>query len=298
MNIKRADLNLLVIVSVLLKERHITRSANLLHMSQPALSHALARARDLFKDELLVRSGNRMTLTPRARELQTKIEEVLAATQAMFDKGVFDPSLAEGTIRIRATEGAVIAVLGPLLTRTNTLAPKLAIEVSSHMTNAYSSLSTGGTDIVLDVIDRPLKREFEHQELFSNTLTIVRRRGDRPKIGLREYSESSHLAVSGGTNDLLENVLMQLGIVRKIAMKLPGFITAAAVASQSDLLLTLPATLANSASKIFPLQIVRLPYRAPPVALSLIWHKRDHNDPLQKWLRNNIISEGLKLGIK
>lgn len=296
MNLRTADLNLLVVVAALLKTRHLTRAAESLHMSQPAMSHALARARLLFHDRLLVRSGNDMLLTPRAQELMPQIEQVLSSVRGMLDQRIFDPGKASGSVRIRATEGAVLAVLPPVLTDIMKLAPHVKVEISSHMSNAYASLGSGDADALLDVIDNPLGREFETQNLFSNTLVCVTS-AKRPLSSLNseKYRAALHAAIEGGTNTFIEHALAAQGIKRQVVLTLPGFLSAAYSIVRSDLILTMPRTLGAKACELFPLRMQELPVKVKPVSLSLVWHARNMDDPLQCWVRSQIIQAGLAI---
>ncbi len=298
-NLRHVDLNLLVVTAAVLKERNLTRAAALLHMSQPAASHALARARELFHDRLLVRSGNGMLLTPRGEQLSAEIDTLLASVRNMLNEREFDPRQAVGIVRLKATEGAVMVVLTPVLADITQVASNLSLEVSSGMTEAYSSLRTGEVNALLDVVGAPLGREFRTQDLFSNSLVGVcslRRTPHGKKISLKEYSNATHAAIETGTNVLLERALLARGVKRTVALSLPGFVTAAAAVAQSDLLLTAPRTLALKACDLFPLQTFELPLELPAVTLTLVWHERDEGDRLQQWVRSRIIEVGRTMG--
>jgi len=299
MNLRHVDLNLLVVTAAVLKERNLTRAAAMLHMSQPAVSHALARARELFRDRLLVRSGNEMLLTPRGKQLSTEIDALLASVRNMLNEREFDPWQAAGTIRLKATEGAVMVVLTPVLADVTKAAPNLSVEVSSGMADAYSGLRNGEVNALLDVVGAPLGREFRTQDLFSNSLVGVcgiQRKPRGKKISLKEYSSAPHAAIETGTNVLLERALLARGVKRTIALSLPGFVTAAAAVAQSDLLLTAPRTLALKACDLFPLQTFELPLELPAVTLTLVWHERDEGDRLQQWVRARIVERGKAIG--
>ncbi|TFL15634.1 LysR family transcriptional regulator [Pusillimonas caeni] len=298
-NLRNVDLNLLVITAAVLKERNLTRAATQLHMSQPAVSHALARARELFRDRLLVRSGNEMLLTARGKALAAEIEALLESVRDMLNEGEFDPQQATGKLRLKATEGAVMVVLTSVLADITRAAPRVSVDVSSGMADAYGGLRNGGVDALLDVVGTPLGREFRTQDLFSNTLVgvcSIRRKPRGKRISLKEYSEAAHAAIETGTNVLLERALVAQGVKRTVALSLPGFVTAAAAVAQSDLLLTAPRTLGLKACELFPLQTFELPLNLAPVTLTLVWHERDDGDRLQQWMRTRIIEMGRTIG--
>ena len=237
-----------------------------------------------------------MLLTPRAEALMPQIEQVLSAVRGMLDQRAFDPGQASGSVRIRATEGAVLAVLPPVLTDIAKLAPHVKVEVSSHMSSAYASLCSGDADAVLDVVDSPLGSEFESQGLFSNTLVcVISAEKRRSSISPEKYRTASHAAIEGGTNTFIESALAAQGIKRHVALTLPGFLTAASSIVHSDLILTMPRTLGAKACELFPLRMLELPVKVKPVSLSLVWHTRDTDDPLQRWVRERIIQAGLAI---
>ncbi len=295
-NLRGIDLNLLVVLRALLTERHITRAAEHLNMSQPAVSHALNRLRLLFKDPLLTRSGRGMQLTPRATELARTLEVVISNVTEMFDRNPFDPAKAIGRVRISATEGAISAVLLDALATMSIRAPGIEIDISSEMTRIYERLRSGEIDAALDVFFDIPQAGFCAQPLFANSLVCLTRKtsshAGKKGISLAEYSSASHAQIIGGTNLLIEQYLREAGIKRRISLSLPSYATAAAVASRTNLILTLPEMLAERAAKMFPLAIKRLPLKLPKVTLALIWHQRSDADVVQKWVRQQILSKG------
>jgi len=292
MNLRNIDLNLLVVLERVLKERNITRAATQLYMSQPAVSHALSRARELFRDQLLVRSGNEMLLTFRGLEVVGQIDEVLAGVRDMLHPGDFDPGQARGRMRIAGTEGAILVVLARTLAAISSKAPSVQIEVSSNMSNAYSDLRLGHVDLLLDVVDMTLRPDFCIQELFSNSLVcaVSAEHGISPhSMSLGAYKAAMHASIDGGTDQFISEALERVKIKRNVAMRLPGFITAAATVANSGLILTIPETLSVKASELFPLRIFKLPIVLPQVTLSMVWHERQSRNPLHKWLREQIL---------
>lgn len=292
MNLRNIDLNLLVVLERVLKERNITRAATQLHMSQPAVSHALSRARELFRDQLLLRSGNEMLLTFRGLEVVGQIDGLLAGVRGMLHPGEFDPAQASGRIRIAGTEGAILVVLARTLATISSVAPGVQIVISSNMTNAYTDLRLGHIDILFDVVDMALRPDFCVQELFSNSLVCAvsaeHIAAPRP-VTLANYKAAKHASIDGGTDQFISEALERAGIKRNVIMRLPGFITAAATIANSGLILTIPETLSAKASELFPLRIFKLPVVLPQVTLSMVWHERQSKNPLHKWLREQIL---------
>ncbi|MFJ3776318.1 LysR family transcriptional regulator [Streptomyces sp. NPDC090075] len=296
MNLKGADLNLLVLVDVLLRERSTTKAANVLHMSQPAVSHALGRARRLFGDPLLVRSGSRMVPTERALSLAEEITSLLRQVETMLEQRPFDPATAVGNLRITATEGATMAVLTDALADMPTAAPSITIDVGDDMTDSSEALRSGRSAMHLDVVVGGVHADLRVLDLFDDELVCLRRCADggqrtrrKRTITVTEYRAALHVAVLGGTNTLIERMLNERGLRRSTAISVPGFVSAANIAARSDLLLTVPARLASTAVTLFPLEWTELPVGLPPVTLSLVWHLRRDSDPLHRWLRDKIV---------
>lgn len=292
MHLRGIDLNLLVILRALLAERHVTRAADHLNMTQPAVSHALNRLRGVFNDPLLVRTSRGMELTSRAIELAKNLDAILNEVTALFKQQVFDPAKATGRVRINATEGAIIAVLLEGLAEMSAQAPGIEIEISSEMTNTYERLRSGEIDAALDVYSDLPQSGFHAEALFSNSLLCVSRKmrhGANRNMSIKDYCAAAHVQITGGTNLLIERYLRDAGIIRRIGASLPGYVTAAAIVSNSDLVLTLPEMLAQRAAEMFPLSIRRLPVKLPTVTLNLIWHERRDADLNHKWVRQQIL---------
>ena len=130
MNLKNVDFNLLKVLDVLITERNVTRSGELLGRSQPAISNALRRLRVLLNDDLLVRGVNGMLLTPRAEALRQPLREALASLErSIFEGADFDPAVATSVYRLSMPDRLTLAVVPPLLDRLQRLAPNMALQV-------------------------------------------------------------------------------------------------------------------------------------------------------------------------
>ena len=242
-----------------------------------------------------------MLLTSRAVELANNLEVILQDVSQLLEPRGFDPAQAKGRLRITATEGAIVAVLLNCLARMSGMAPGIEIEISSQMTQTYDRLRSGEIDAALDVFSDIPHAGFCTQPLFSNVLVCVTRKVRNPTpdpITLRDYRSANHAQITGGTNVMIEKHLSAARIKRKMGLSLPGYVTAAAIVAQSDLVLTLPEMLARRAAEMFPLQIRRLPIKLPKVTLSLIWHERRDADLIHKWVREEIISATSKISTR
>ncbi|EKT83396.1 LysR family transcriptional regulator (plasmid) [Rhodococcus opacus] len=291
-NLRNVDLNLLVVLDAVLATRNLTRAAEQLHLSQPAVSHAIARAREVFADRLLVRSGNAMVLTPRAAEIRVELGVALRHIDNLLHVDEFDPAASTERLVINATEGAVLAALGTVLPGVRAAAPHMQVTVSSTMRDSYTALRTGDADLILDVADADLPAEFEHQPLFENAVVCLTGSSTQPPTTLAAYRAAPHASVVGGTDDYVTRALSHHGIERRILWQFTGFVTAASMVASSDLVLTVPHALAERSTDLFPLQITPLPVEISTVVLSMVWHRRHSDTPAHRWLRERISTDG------
>lgn len=290
-NLRSVDLNLLLVLHALLTERHITRAANRLNMSQPAVSHALGRLRALFGDRILIRCGQEMRLTSRAEEIAGDLEIILTDISHILERPHFDPSEAQGRIAICATEGA-ITVFADALVAAKAIAKSIVFELSSEQYDIEGRLKSGEVDIYVDTQPMLTSSEFHSIELFRNELMCVMREGsgEDDRMSRADYQSRDHIMIAGGTNDRLSHFFRENGIARNTTVITPGYFSAASIASKSDLLLTLPAALATHVCEMFPLQQRRFGFYLPDVVLTMSWHSRRDNNPLHKWAREMIVA--------
>ncbi len=246
----------------------------------------------MFRDQLLVRSGNEMVPTRRAIELSNDLTDTLRRIREIVDSGErFEPSEFDGTISIAATEGATIAVLGDVLSKIATVAPRIRIRLSNDVEDAYVRMRSGDIDMLVDTAPSSLPADFRQHSLLSNGLVCVTStaagRGD---LTHRDYSELSHAIISGGTNDDISRQLLLRGVNRRVMWEFPGLISAASIVSCTNLVLTVPEALGLKAEPLFPLTVFPMPISVPPVTLTLVWHARHQGDRAQSWLRDQIVA--------
>lgn len=297
-HLRSVDLNLLVVLQALMEERHITRAAQRLNMSQPAVSRALQRLRHLFQDPLLIRAGSQMLPTRRGEELGGRVGSLLGEVSTMLVAGEFEPARAVDRVRVCATEGVVTSVLAEAMADIVAQAPRLEIHVSSEMADAYELLETGKADLAIDVFPDLAGAAFHRTPLFSNPLVCVARAArEGPRRMTRDaYVRARHVQVVGGTNRWIAMQLAELGLERDVAISVPGYLGAAALVAKTDLVLTLPALLAEIAARRFGVAVHPLPFDVPEVTLLALWHARRHTDPAHRWVRSRIIATALRVG--
>ncbi len=289
------DLNLLVVLRALLGERHVTRAAARVGLSQSATSHALARLRELYGDPLLVRSGNELQLTPRALRLLPTLERGLSDLQAALDgEPAFDPSSAQRRFTIGMADYMQAVLMGPLLRRLASDAPNVDLAIVTFP-NLEEQLESGAIDLALTVVAPHPTRALSSESIFEDDFLCMVR-NDHPivkkKLTLERYVELRHLVVapSGTPGSIVDTELERRGLVRRIALRVSNFLIAPIVICETDLINTMPTRLARQAARNYPLRLLPPPLPLPRFGLISLWHPRLENDPAQRWLREIVAS--------
>ena len=261
------DLNLLVALRALLSERHVTRAAQRIGLSQSATSHALSRLRDLLGDPLLVRSGRELERTPRAERLLPALERGLGELQnAIAGEPEFDPRSARRTFAIGTSDYLQALIMGPLLRELATRAPGIDLSVVVFP-NVRELLESGAIDLALS-IPLPELRSMLHQTLFEeNFLCMVRRAHPQIKKApsLEKYLAQRHVMVapSGTPGSIVDTILSQRGLERRVALRVTNFLIVPVVVCETDFINTMPARLARQLAKLYPLRLWPPPIELP-----------------------------------
>ncbi len=294
MQINRIDLNLLVAFDAIFTEGGITRAAEKLHLSQPAVSHALARLRDLFDDPLFERDGRKMVPTPKARGLIGTVQRSLRDLQIMFnDIERFDPASSEKTFTVGMRdllEAGILPSLGNLLAEK---APHIDLSsVRLSRPDMEGELAAGTLDVAVDIL-HPVSDAIHVRRIAQDRMVVVAR-PDHPQIGkkitLEQYLAQNHIQLSSRRSGQgFEDVeLSRLGINRRIRMRCQNAYAAFRIVSNTDFLLTIAENYARNLAPQFNVQIVPLPLQTSPFDAYLYWHRNVDNDPGNMWLRECI----------
>lgn len=295
MDIRRLDLNLLVVLEAIHAESSLTRASRRLNLSQPALSHALGRLREALDDPLFVRQGNRMIPTPRTQRLIGPLQEALGLIAEGIQEGArFDASRSEREFRLGMRDIFESTALPGLVTTLRTEAPGLRIaSVRTDRRELENDLVDGQLDVALDVL-LPLSPEIRRQKLGEDRLVVVAREGHpavrKGKILLEDYLQAGHLLVSSRRRGpgFEDQELARLGHERQIVLRCQHYFAACRVVSASDYLLTMPAGYATLANTGLENQLLDLPVPLPPLDVYLYWHESRDTDPANAWLRDRI----------
>ena len=296
MHISQIDLNLFTVFDAIYTEGSVTRASQQLHLTQPAISHALARLRLIFEDPLFVRQGHVMVSTPLARSI---IEPVRAALRGLevtlADAGKFDPALAHKQYNLALRDVLESTVLPPLLKNITRQAPHVSVAaIQVERRDLVSELAAGSIDLAVDML-LPLTGEIHRQKIVQDTTVVVARKGHpatkgRKKLDLDSYLQAEHVLASSRRKGMgLEDFeLSRLGLQRNIRLRCQHYFAACRVVSQTDLLLTMPERYARIANAQFDNQILALPLTMPSWDVYLYWHRNGENDPANRWLREQV----------
>lgn len=293
-SLSAVDLNLLVVLRALLSERHVTRAAARVGLSQSATSHALSRLRELYGDPLLVRSGRTLSLTPRAARLLPALERGLSELEsAVVGEPEFQASTARRTFSLGMADYLQALIMGPLLRQLAKRAPGIDLSVVVFP-NLRELVESGAVDLALTVSSAEL-RGLSSEPLFSEGFMCMVRRGHaqiKTKLNLETYLAQRHVVIApGGTpGTLVDSVLAQHGLQRRIALRVTNFLIAPIVVAETDFINTMPARLAKQLAKTYGLRLLPPPLELPHFEYCMLWHPRLDHDPAQRWLREFVAS--------
>jgi len=303
-NLKSIDLNLLLYLDVLLRLGNVTRAAESLGISQPAMSNALRRLRTLFSDPLLVRTSSGMSPTERALKLQPLIREIVASIEQAVeaDKG-FDASNASRVFRISISDYGESTLLPPLLRRMRSEAPNITLDMLTPSDVSYQDVELGNVDMVINRFDA-LPESFHQKTIWRDRFSCLLSNHNpiRHHFNLENYLGASHVWVSktgmgigvGVEPDAsqqlgwVDDALAKLGKKRRIRVFTRHYRSAMQLAELRDLVITLPSKAAKLLIESPDVVILPPPFEIPEIELKMAWSPLLQNNPAHKWLRNLI----------
>jgi DNA-binding transcriptional LysR family regulator len=294
------DLNLLVALDALLAERSVTRAGARLSLTQPAMSHALARLRVLFDDELLVRAGREMVPTAFALGLREPLAEALAAVErTLAARPSFDPATGERTFRVYANDYVTIVLLAPLLRALSEEAPGVRLEVTSTFTSFAELLQDEGLDVVISPGDLPGSEGLPCETLFGDRFVLVG--GPRADLGervsRRAFAAMPYLVYrQGGATSFADLEMDARGIERNVALTVGSFVLVPHLLAGSAMVTMLQERLLGAIGAGHGLQVARPPVALDPILERAYWHPRSEADPAHRWLRERLVAAAAALG--
>lgn len=299
MSLRGVDLNLLVTLEALLRERNVTRAGRLLGASQPAMSAALARLRDMFSDELLVRVGREYRLTPLAQELSGPLQTNLAALRDTLDRRPsFDPRTTQREFCIAASDYSLVVLGQPLILRLSEVAPGARLHLRIADTSLSRQLMTGRVDI--SITPAGVLPKLPSQTLFSDSYAMAVWRGNHDigdKLTLEQWSAMPHACFGFGNSGIVLADLMLGSLAQQRTRKIvcESFLTLPLLLQKTRLVALIPARLGKIVSQMPDIRIVGLPVELPKFSQSMSWSPLVASDPAHIWLREQVVETAQQL---
>jgi DNA-binding transcriptional LysR family regulator len=287
--LQRVDLNLLVALAALLEERHVSRAADRIGLSQPATSRALQRLRRTLDDELLVRTRDGYQLTPRAERIQRELAGILPRLEVLFGTEGFDPATATDTFRLMGTDFAT-SVFGPGLSRRMfNAAPGASVTFRQWHNGVFEDVSHGLVDLAFAAVsvDPELRSELLFEERFVCLMAADNPLAAKEALTLDDFLGAAHVMVDilQGEQSAVDRRLTELGRHRTASLSVPYHTAAVLSIPNTPLVATLPKRLVSTLDNP-QLKVVAAPAEVEPMPYLMTWHPRLDDDPAQRWLRD------------
>lgn len=290
MRFKGLDLNLIVAFDALMSDRSVSRAAQRLNLSQPAMSNALARLRSYFGDELLIARNKRMYPTPFAETLLPQVRQALETMEGLIATSRhFDPATTNRTFRIMTSDYIATSILFPIVTRLSATAPGVRIELLLPSPRRIELLESGGIDLLI-TLQEYVTPELPSERLFEDEYRLVGRAGHPALTAqptLAAMLDHDHVHVAIGDERLPsfgDAYLDRMGIQRRVAMIAPNFGMLPWLLQDTDWLALIQGRLAAQMARNFPLVAVAPPLPIPPLVEMAQYHVTRSNDPGLRWL--------------
>lgn len=296
LELKNVDLNLLVVFRQLLHDRHVSKAAESLGLSQPGISNALNRLRQLFDDKLFVRTSRGMQPTPFAEALADPLIAALGAIQGTLNRrSLFDPLVSSRQFVIAMADVGEIYFLPRLMGRLTVAAPSVGIDaVSNRALNLKELLEEGKVDLAIGFLPE-LKTDVYQRRLFRQRYVCLFREG-HPLGGadftVENFGRASHVIVMSGKGHARINELVDRAVRgRTVKLRIPHFVALPEILQATDLIATVPEKIAEHLVRSFRLEFVRHPVVLPDFQINLFWHAKYHHEPGNQWLRGLICDQ-------
>jgi DNA-binding transcriptional LysR family regulator len=306
MNLRSIDLNLLVAFEALIEERHVTRAARRVGLSQPAMSNALSRLRRTLGDPLLVRTAEGMALTPAAEALASAVRAAFGPLrEALEEKPRFDPRSSHRTFNLLMNDYVEIFLLAPLVSVLRARASGIGVRVHRwrNLFKPPPAVALAGSfDLAAGFFPDALGVDAAlHTTLLWEEKNVCIARRDHPKIRgkmtLSQYAEAGHVAVfyKAQGPGLIDTLLSEKGYERRSTVVVPHFSSVPFMVACSDLIATVPEGLARRFAPWLRLQVLPVPFEMPPFRMSMLWHARFQADAAQVWFRELVSATASRL---
>lgn len=297
--LRQADLNLLVVFAVLAEERNVSRAAERLLLSQPAVSRALQRLRDMFHDDLFIRGAAGYELTPQGQRLLGELEVMLPKLDRLLSGRSFDPETEAANFRIAATDSAT-AVLAPIFCRTILpKAEKVRIDFVPWHPTIYEQLAHGSVDLVLSASSVEAPPPIQGQSLYDEQFVcaVDAKYPLKRALTIAQYIAAQHISVSlfGGMQVAPDKPLAALGYKRKVAMHVPYHEAAVRCVEGTRYIATVPRRFVESSMRSGAIRFLKPPPEIAGFRYVMNWHPRVATDAAHTWLRQTMRELGASM---
>jgi DNA-binding transcriptional LysR family regulator len=291
-NLSAVDLNLLVAFDALLSERNVTRAAQRIGLSQPALSKALNRLRDIFDDPLFERRDGLMQPTPQALKLSQPVRRALDEIQSALAPRDFDPSRVQATVTLGLVDYYELLLLPPLLRELQQSAPGIDLVVRpTDRLRVFDQFAKNEIDFAVVPIPESVTELHADTLMIEDAVTLMAE--DNPlarDFTLENFADAGHLivALEGQGVGRIDALLAARGLKRRIALRLPHFASVPFIIGASALVTTMPRGLGKRLAAAARIVCLPPPLPVPLVTVHLAWHPRNAASPLHCWMRDAI----------
>lgn len=297
MDIKRIDFNLLVTLDALLAERSVSRAAQRLNLSQPALSAQLARLREMLGDPLFVPSHRGMTPTPLALGLQAPLAAALAQLRDVVTSArAFDPARDEFTVHVACSDYVQSALLLDFTLALRRAAPGLRIALRpADAARLEAQMEKGEIDLAV-LTPEGIAESLRSRPLFEERYVFIARRGHpalRRPLDTQRFCELEHVMVSprgGSFTTPVDEVLDARGLRRRVVVSASTFHSVLDLVERSDLVALVPARMVEGRGRNVRVRVLAPPLPVPGFAIHMAWHNRNHRDAAQRWVRERLVA--------
>lgn len=309
MNIDHFDLNLLVCFDVLMRERNVSRAAEKLNISQPAMSNSLKRLRHHFGDPLLVRTTGGMQPTEKALELEPLIRQSLTvAEEALSPNEDFDPLSSQRTFRLLVSDYVEGTLITALVAYLQQHAPKLSLDIMTLSDGSFQDLEKGAIDLAINRFDS-VPQSFYQRPIWKDSFSCLLAQ-DHPLIEnntIDNYLAESHIWVSktgigvgtgmsqSSDRGWVDDALTSLGFEREISVFTRHYQIIPLLVKQTNLVATMPTRAALLYKDDPSLRIIEPPFSISPIEVNMVWSPLLHHNGAHRWIRQTLIDLANKM---
>jgi len=287
--LRRADINLLIVFETVMRERNVTRAGESLFLCQATISSALGRLRSMFNDPLFIRTGRVMEPTARAEEIHARLTPALdGIATALSCTQAFDPFTSDETFNVGLSDDVEYALFPRLMKHLREEAPNITLVVRRVDHRQLPQLLTSGEISVGISYAQELPASAHCKRLRPMQPMLLRADANPDCLGLEEFCKRPHVVVSsmGNVVDDADHALGLIGRQRKVVLAVPQFSALPALLAGSDMIAILPEYVARAMARMEGMRAEFAPLTLPTPDLSMAWRGATHNDPRESWLRS------------